>query len=116
MLVAGRPRGLAAAPGMCFVLRLLDASAAKVAWKSRAPVTDYDGLRREVAAIFADAVVEVLGLVAKLQQTSAPPSRLCTSASLPAHRGGCIASGAIRKLAPRDAAESNAAFNKGPSA
>ena len=52
-----------------FVLQLLDASAAEAAWNFCAPVTDYDGLRKEVAAIFADKVVEVQRLVAKLQKT-----------------------------------------------
>merc|ERR1712093_199653 len=54
----------------CYVeAQLLDASAAEAAWNLCAPVTDYDGLRKEVAAIFADKVVEVQGLVAKLQKT-----------------------------------------------
>ena len=56
-------------PQHLFILQLLDASAAEAAWNFCAPVTDYDGLRKEVAAIFADKVVEVQGLVAKLQKT-----------------------------------------------
>ena len=48
---------------------LLEASAAEAAWNFCAPVVDYDGLRREAAAAFADKVVEVQGLVARLQKT-----------------------------------------------
>ena len=54
---------------MCFVLQLLDASAAEAVWNFCLPVTDYDGLHMEVAAIFKDKVVEVQCLVAKLQKT-----------------------------------------------
>ena len=49
--------------------KLLDASAAEAAWNFCAPVADYDGLRKEVAAVFADKIVEVQSLVAKLQKT-----------------------------------------------
>ena len=63
-----RPRRFAAAR-TCFVLQLLDAGAAEVAWNFCLPVTDYDGLHMEVAAIFKDKVVEVQCLVAKLQKT-----------------------------------------------
>jgi len=48
---------------------LLEASAAEAAWNFCAPVVDYDGLRKEVAAAFADKIVEVQGLVARLQKT-----------------------------------------------
>lgn len=48
---------------------LLEASAAEAAWNFCAPVADYDGLRKEAAAAFADKVVEVQGLVARLQKT-----------------------------------------------
>ena len=50
-------------------------SAAEAAWNFCASVTDYDGLRKEVAAIFADKVVEVQRLVAKLQKTQRAAER-----------------------------------------
>ena len=49
--------------------KLLEASGAEAAWNFCAPVVDYDGLRKEVAAALADKIVEVQGLVAKLQKT-----------------------------------------------
>ena len=57
---------------VCLHLRcaeLLEASTAEAAWNFCAPVVDYNGLRKEVAAAFADKIVEVQGLVAKLQKT-----------------------------------------------
>lgn len=50
-------------------VKLLEASASEAAWNFCAPVVDYNGLRKEVAAAFADKIVEVQGLVAKLQKT-----------------------------------------------
>jgi len=49
--------------------QLLEASAAEAAWNFCAPVVDYDALRKDVAAVFADKTVEVQGWVAKLQKT-----------------------------------------------
>ena len=123
MLVAGRPRQLAAAPCICFVLQLLDASAAEAAWNFCASVTDYDGLRKKVAAIFADKVVEVQRLVAKLQKTQRAAEQaldkcVLTGASWRLHRvwAALVGVAGMRKPAPRDAAEFNTSFNKGPSA
>ena len=48
---------------------LLEASGAEAAWNFCAPVVDYDGVRKEVAAALADKIVEVQGLVARLQKT-----------------------------------------------
>ena len=92
----------------------MDASAAEAAWNFCAPVKDYDGLRKEVAAIFADKVVEVQCSVAKLQKTqrAADYRRIVEAASRP----GRIGVAGMRKPAARDAAEFNASFNKGPSA
>ena len=59
-------------PGWRFLfvrVELLDGSSAEAAWNFCAPVVDYDSLRKEVAAIFEEKVVEVQGLVAKLQKT-----------------------------------------------
>ena len=50
-------------------MKLLEATSAESAWNFCAPVVDYNGLRKEVAAAFADKVGEVQGLVAKLQKT-----------------------------------------------
>ena len=63
-------------------------SAAEAAWNFCASVTDYDGLRKEVAAIFADKVVEVQRLVAKLQKTQRAALDKCilTGASWRLHR------------------------------
>ena len=47
----------------------MEASAKEAAWNFCAPTPDYDGLRKEVAAVFADKVMEVQTLVAKLQKT-----------------------------------------------
>ena len=47
----------------------MEASAAEAAWNFCAPVVDYDGLRKEVATAFDDKIVEVQGLVARLQKT-----------------------------------------------
>lgn len=52
-----------------FRIELLEPSSTEAAWNFCAPVVDYDGLRKEVSAIFEDKVVEVQGLVAKLQKT-----------------------------------------------
>ena len=49
--------------------KLLEASGAEAAWNFCAPVVDYDGVRKEVAAALADKIVEVQGLVARLQKT-----------------------------------------------
>ena len=48
---------------------MLEAGAAEAAWNFCAPVVDYDALRKEAAAAFADKIVEVQGLVGKLQKT-----------------------------------------------
>ena len=54
----------------CYVeAQLLSADAAEAAWNYCAPVVDYDGVRQEVASIFADKAAEVQSLVAKLQKT-----------------------------------------------
>ena len=52
-------------------MKLLEATSAESAWNFCAPVVDYNGLRKEVAAAFADKVGEVQGLVAKLQKNTA---------------------------------------------
>ena len=100
------PRGRAAGPGamskrryacvgirahvsilrVCLHLRcaeLLEASTAESAWNFCAPVVDYNGLRKEVATAFADKIVEVQGLIAKLQKTQRCGVR-------PARRGGTL--------------------------
>jgi hypothetical protein len=48
---------------------LLEASAAEAAWNFCAPVVDYDGLRKEVAAAFVDKAIEIQGMVVRLQKT-----------------------------------------------
>ena len=58
----------------CVLLRavsgkLLDASATEAAWNYCTPVTDYDALRKEVTAVFADRAAQVQALVVKLQKT-----------------------------------------------
>ena len=50
-------------------MELLSADAAEAAWNYCAPVVDYDGVRQEVASIFADKAAEVQSLVGKLQKT-----------------------------------------------
>ena len=49
--------------------KLLDASATEAAWNYCTPVTDYDALRKEVTAVFADRAAQVQALVVKLQKT-----------------------------------------------
>jgi hypothetical protein len=49
--------------------KLLDASATEAAWNYCAPVIDYDALRKEVTAVFADRAAQVQALVVKLQKT-----------------------------------------------
>merc|ERR1712146_523569 len=54
----------------CYVeAQLLDSDAGEVAWNYCAPVADYDGLRKETAAVFDAKVGEVKDLVSKLQKT-----------------------------------------------
>ena len=53
---------------ICFY-KLLDTSAAEAAWNYCAPVVDYDALRKEVTAVFADRATQVQALVVKLQKT-----------------------------------------------
>jgi hypothetical protein len=69
-----RPGFLCAFPGLLLRVgfvhdEVLEASAAETAWNFCAPVVDYGGLRKEVAATFANKVVEVQGIVARLQKT-----------------------------------------------
>merc|ERR1711862_242172 len=54
----------------CYVeAQLLDSDAGEAAWNYCAPVSDYDALRKETAAVFDAKVGEVKELVSKLQKT-----------------------------------------------
>ena len=52
-----------------FVVQLLGADAKESAWNFCAAAVDYDALRKEVTAVFADRSSEVQRLVAKLHKT-----------------------------------------------
>ena len=52
-----------------FVVQLLGADAKESAWNFCAAAVDYDALRKEVTAVFADRSSEVQRLVAKLRKT-----------------------------------------------
>ena len=53
----------------CVLCELLNANVAEATWDHCAPAVDYDVLRRDISSAFGDKVVEVRGLVAKLQKT-----------------------------------------------
>jgi len=65
---APNPAGESGRP-WCYVEAQLLGSSVEVAWDYCSPVVDYDVLRKEAAEVFQDKIVQVQGVVAKLQRT-----------------------------------------------
>merc|ERR1711935_1236502 len=66
---APNPTGESGRPWCYVEAQLLMADSGDAAWNYCAPVVDYDAMRKSMAATFDEKIVEVRGLVTKLQKT-----------------------------------------------
>jgi len=66
---APNPAGESGRPWCYVEAQLLGSDVGDAAWNYCAPVTDYDAMRKNMAATFDGKVAEVRDLVAKLQKT-----------------------------------------------